>query len=331
MRRNRRAVAWALGAFAFAQVALTAVLELPAARLRDPEYAERRERFRTRRERFPGRTSVAVFGSSRVTMGVRPTEPNADEPLLVNFGQVGAGPLLQRLALRRLLVDGPIPDAVLIEFWPPYVLDTPLECEEPRVLPARLRHADLAAFAGHFDADWRAARLAPWYGQRFLLMSQWFPVWLYGGQRFEHTWALIDATGWTTGSTTVPAQRAERVLAARTYYQPRLAVAAIRPASVAAYDDLLTDCRVAGVRAALVWLPESSEFRAAYPPATEVAARAFAADLVRRHGVPFVEARAWSADDDLTDAYHLSGDGARRFTARLHRDALPLVGAAAPP
>ncbi len=314
---SRRAIAWAAGAFALAQVALTADLERPASVRRDPEYAVRRDRFATRQRTHPGREAVAVLGSSRVAMGVRPPEPASGEPLLVNFGHVGAGPLAQRLALLRLLRDGPTPNAIVVEFWPPYVLDTPLEEEPARVLPSRLGRADLPVYGSRFDGEWLAARLVPWYGHRFLLMSQWQPVWLDAANRHEHAWTRVDPSGWTLGDPPDQSRRVERLAMAHAHFAPRLRVAAIRPSSAAAFDALFADCRAAGILATLAWLPESTEMRGWYPPATEAVSKSYVAALAARHGIPFLDARAWADDRDLVDGYHLSPAGASSFTRRL--------------
>lgn len=316
-RSAARVITWAAGACVAAQIALTADLERPSAVRRDPEYAARRDRFIARQTACPDREALVVLGSSRVAMGIRPPEPTGNEPLLINFGHVGAGPLAQRLFLNRLLRDGPVPRTVIVEFWPPYALDTPLEEEPSRVLPSRLSLDDLPVYGGRFDGDWLAARLVPWYGHRFLLMSQWQPVWLDAGNRHEHAWTRVDPSGWTLGTPPDPARRPERLAMAQAFFVPRLSSAVIRPSSSAAFDALLADCRAADIRAALVWLPESSELRGWYPPETDIVSREFVSALATRNRVPYFDARTWADDRELIDGYHLSPAGADAFTRRL--------------
>src|SRR5437016_272201 len=75
-----------------------------------------------------GAPVVLALGSWRGDTGLR-AEALVDcagtprDPLLFNGGLLGAGPLLQLLALDRLLRAGERPDAVVVEFWPPLLAD----------------------------------------------------------------------------------------------------------------------------------------------------------------------------------------------------------------
>ncbi|MFO0809677.1 MAG: hypothetical protein U0746_13715 [Gemmataceae bacterium] len=294
------------------------MLERPASWLRDPEYARNRQRLLATRQTAPGAACVAVFGSSRVVVGVS-TEPATNgEPIVANFGHIGGGPLHELLALRRLLADGPKPDAVIVEFWPPFVVDGPLGNEDTRVLPSRLRGSDLAVFHGRFDADWRAARLTPWYGHRYFLLSQLVPVWLLPAHRYDSSWAFV-----TKPSNVDPDSAVRQTTRSGHDFWPTTSVVTLT--SRQAFQELFADCRAAGIRSALVWLPESSEFRAGYTLEIDAAMRAFANELACQQNVPFIDARAWQPDGDFVDGFHLSHIGAVGFTERLRREAARLV------
>jgi hypothetical protein len=117
--------------------------------------------------------------------------------------------------------------------------------------------------------------------------------------------------------------RALRVQAVKEFYAPCLTAGGPRPAAVTAFEELLSLCRRERVPAVLTWLPESSEFRALYPPPTERWAAALFADLGARPGVRRIDARAWVPDEQLRDGFHLLPDGALVFTARLRREVQP--------
>jgi hypothetical protein len=335
-RRARAAVLWLIGAFVVSQFSLSFALERAVPHWRDPEFVRKLDRLRARRAEHPGAPLVIVLGSSRVYMGVRPgvrgDDPAVgDAPVLFNGALIGAGPVLQLLALDRLLRAGERPDAVVVEFWPVYFLDRPDDREEFRIDPNRLDHADLSLMtryadnAGHIRRNWRTARAVPSYGHRFVARSLGLPSWDPIGRRLDHNWQPVDAWGWKPGQRADenPSDRCARLAAARAFYANALAAPGPRPIAVRAAEDLFDLCRHHGLRTAVLWMPESSEFRAWYPPEADAAAAAMLADWQERRGVTVVNARDWSPDGHLADGFHLTPEGAAAFTARLMREALP--------
>src|SRR5207302_11361244 len=92
----------------------------------DPEYGRKLTRLRAKLKHKPaGQPLVALVGSSRTAMGIRPDamwddRPPADRPALAfNCGICGAGPVLQHVTLDRLLRDCVRPDTVVAEVWLP--------------------------------------------------------------------------------------------------------------------------------------------------------------------------------------------------------------------
>src|SRR6476646_392089 len=124
----RRSVAWFVLTFVLGQLAMFVALEWAVPGLRDPEFYRKLVRLRARRGERPTAPVVLALGSSRVYTGLRlpalgDTADAPQEPLLFNGGLLGAGPLLQLLALDRMLRAGERPDAVVMEFWPPLLAD----------------------------------------------------------------------------------------------------------------------------------------------------------------------------------------------------------------
>jgi hypothetical protein len=335
-RQARAAVLWLIGAFVVSQFSLSFALEWAVPHWRDPEFARKLDRLRAGRTERPGAPLVVVLGSSRVYMGVRPgvcggADAVRDAPVIFNGALIGAGPVLQLLALDRLLRAGERPDAVVFEFWPVYFLDRPDDREESRIDPNRLDHTDLSLVtryadnAGHIRRDWRTARAVPSYGHRFVARSLGLPSWDPVGRRLDHNWQPVDAWGWKPGQRLDVnlSDRRARLAAARAYYAKALAAPGPRPAAVRAAEVLFDLCRQHGLRTALLWMPESSEFQAWYPPEADAAAAAILADWQQRRGVTVVNARDWSPDGHFADGFHLTPEGAAVFTARLMREALP--------
>src|SRR5262245_35163644 len=130
--RSRRALVAALLGFVLIQAALSAkVLRDPLLR-RDDLWQRKLLRHRQRTAAEPGALVVAQVGSSRTAVGLCGEESEAwlrrrlERPVLVfNFGQPGAGPIATLLGVRRLLDDGVRPDLLLVEVFPPLLLERP--------------------------------------------------------------------------------------------------------------------------------------------------------------------------------------------------------------
>ncbi|HEY1375972.1 MAG TPA: hypothetical protein VGF55_04225 [Gemmataceae bacterium] len=330
-RRSRAAVGWLAAVVVVSQVVLTAAIQRPGSRLCDPEYAAKRQRLLARRADHPGHPVHVFLGSSRVFMGVRAGAladyPAAGEPLVVNFGALGAGPILQALTYDRLVRGDTRPDGVTVEFWPPFFMAAGPYREDERIDPNTLNGADLPFVTRYvhdpdrFTGNRRAAVLAPSYYHRFLLLNLTLPRWLSGAKRVDHKWRDDDDWGWQPiCNDPRPDQRPGRLAAVHAYYGPCLAAGVADPHAVRAFEDLLDECGRTGTRLAVVWMPESSEFRSWYPHGVEAWADDYFAGLRQHFGATLIDARRWMADGDLYDGFHLTPAGAAAFTERLRRE-----------
>jgi hypothetical protein len=90
----------------------------------------------------------------------------------------------------------------------------------------------------------------------------------------------------------------------------------------------LSLCRERGVQAALVLMPEGTDFRAWYPPATSAALARFLDDVGAEFGVTLIDAREWLADDAFSDAHHHLPSGGTEFSRLLGTAIVPLLRAA---
>src|SRR5205085_6390925 len=111
-------------------------------------YVRRLARLHVRQAEHPGRPLTLALGSSRMIMALRPSAlaenfRRPGEPLLFNFGIIAGGPLMECLTLDRLLRSGVRPDRVLVEFWPPYFVETGGWYEEARTDASRLDRDDI--------------------------------------------------------------------------------------------------------------------------------------------------------------------------------------------
>ncbi len=239
---------------------------------------------------------------------------------------------MQLMALRLLEAAGMRPDAVVIEYWPPFVHQEGLHREDARIVPQRLFPADVPFVRDYFldpaaaEKKMRESRLNPVFANRLRLLTQVVPQWIPWGSRGEIGAGTLDPWGWLPGLVDAAdaTKRQQRIDHCKQHYDPIFANYVLSPLSDRAFRELLDRCRDAGIRVAFVYMPESAEFRAWYPPAVDAAAKAHLAGLSAEYGAPVIDARLWMPDDALVDGFHLSQRGAAEFTAKY----APAVAAA---
>jgi hypothetical protein len=336
--RSRRTLAVFLLAFVAATAGFDLAADAVLPTLRDPEFGKKLSRANARMAATPGRPVVAVLGCSRVGMGVCPPAVEAGfaadrRPVVVNLSLLGSGPVLQLLAYDRLRRAGLRPAAVVIEYWPVLARAGDADREEHRIDPARLWPADVSAVRAAYrdparlDRAVLAARLNPWTASRARLVALTVPKILPPAARADAGWAALDADGWIPGAAgPEPPRRHDQL---RTYYAPRLHDTVVSAEADRAFRALVARCRTDGIPVALVWLPESSEFRRSYSPRSVAAAVGYWTRLTHDGNVPGIDLRAAVPDAYLPDGFHLSRAGAavfgRHFAAALRR-AFPNLG-----
>jgi hypothetical protein len=302
--------------------------------LRDPEYGRRATALRARLAEHPGRPLVLVVGSSRTCMGlspsaweeVRPAAPGRPDPLLFNMGLVGGGPVIELMALRRAYADGFRPDAVVLEFWPPFLREDGPFFEPARIDHARLSAGDVPLVRDYFpdpdatEARMRRDRFQVVYETRHRFLAQLAPRWQPWDRRLELAWGGLDGWGWLPGLDEFPAkpdERAKRLAHCEPIYRGQFAGYTVHPLADKALRESVALARSQGSKVALAYLPESTEFRGWMPPEVERTAQDYLARLRRELDVPVIDARLWLDDGFLVDGFHLSRRGAAEFSRRF--------------
>ena len=332
-RLSRRGAGRTVAAFVAALLALNvgflAVLDYGPWRLRDPEYGKRIAGLRARVRENPGRPLVLVFGSSRTAMGVCPKawetlDGDPHRPMLFNMALAGSGPVMELMAVRRALSDGVKPDAVLIEYWPPFLREDGPYWEQGRIDLHRLRPADLPLIRDYFndpaatEHKMLEARTLPWHQHRFALMNQFAASWLPSHRRADSMSVGLDGWGWLPGRLPQPPEkRREGIAAAGGYYKPLYENYKVSPVADRALRQAVAECRAAGAKVGLVYLPETEAFRAFAPPWAAKLAEEHLAKLRAELGLPLIDGRTWAEDEYLPDGFHLTQPGAVAFTRKL--------------
>ena len=336
-RHARRAVLCGIIATVLAFVGFLVTIDVLVPQVRDPEYGRRASRWHARIAEHPTRPVVMVLGSSRVAMGVRPAaweevRPEGDRaPLLLNMSTVGSGAVGQVMVLRRILAEGPPPDAILVEYWPPFLRGDAQFAEEKRIDPLRLGPVDRAFVKDYYvdpDATFatmRKARLNPYLEYRHRILAQLNPRWLRWSQRIDAAWDKLDPWGWLPGVADDPVGSENRLLRmeqCRPFYRDQFHDFRIDSVEDRAFRELFTLAREHGIRVGLIFLPESAEFRAWYPPEVEQATQEHLRTLAAECHVPVLNAREWMPNDATCDGFHLFRGAAATFTQRLGHEVM---------
>ena len=103
-------------------------------------------------------------------------------------------------------------------------------------------------------------------------------------------------------------------------YRPGLSRFRLGKKPSQALHELLDLCRSEKIPAALVIMPESSQFRSWYSDEAKTVLHGFLDELSQTYGVSVIDANCWIADDDFEDGHHTLYHGADVFTNRLQAE-----------
>jgi hypothetical protein len=277
----------------------------------------------------PGRPLVVMLGSSRTDGAFQAGRLNGmpgpdGRPILAfNFGVPAAGPMHEYQYLRDMLDEGIRPRLLLVEFLPPLFNEphSHLISEESWAaadwmsLHQYLRLRPYLSHPGLKASEWIAARVAPWYVNRFSLHG-WVLEQLHPPEDPSPVPYPHDAWGCRCPEPLTPVVKAARAQVAREYI-PSLSRFRLGEGPVRAMRDLLECCRREQIPVALLLTPESTTFRSWYRPECLKTMRDLLADLRADYGVEVIDGTLWLDDDDFMDGHHLDVQGADKFTTRM--------------
>lgn len=328
-RAQRRAF-YCVGSTVVAAVAIQAMFftaEMRWPEICDADYGHKLERLESLIETHPDRPLVLLLGSSRTLFGLRPDLLSAKSreyegaPLIFNFGMPGAGPIMQRIYLCRLLDRDIRPSSILIEVTP-FMLHQHAAFGEELLFGHKLLTA-----LNKRDLD----RAAPLLRDESGFRSRW---WLHSFHReylwraitrkeFDQRWLFADSLGWMSGPTRNISreERARRIEETRQSLLPALTDFEVTDVTDRAMRRLLDLCRARGIDASLYLMPEGSEFRSWYPAESRTKVDDYLAKLARKYDCAIYDATHWAADEELIDSHHLLPHGAevvsRRFSEQV--------------
>jgi hypothetical protein len=232
------------------------------------------------------------------------------------------------MRLDRLIRDGFRPAGVVIEIvpalLPPHDNDNdPLpvhdHCWDDLPTAAGMRASGNAVYR-----EWVDARLMPWFAHRHTIMNRYLPVWQSGAMRQDHWWKGLDDWGWLP--VRAEGSNPEAIQFTARYFQPYLQRAEVAPQHDRAIRHVLSICKREQLPVAILLMPESPTFRSWYSPEARAYWDAFLKQLCEEYHVRLIDARDWlPSENSFVDSHHLVPTGARAFTRRLSREAIPLL------
>jgi hypothetical protein len=312
------------------QLGVVVFLEWRHPEFLDPKYGCRMLSLRSLCKEQTDRALLLVLGSSRAEQGFRPSllasQISEDRPLFYNMARGGSSPLLYLLTLRRLLSDGVHPGALLVEIFPPALVEN----EESAVIyKPTLRDWPLLrryAVNGRTWAFWLQDRLLLWYKYRSGLLEWAAPRWLLPEARWgENLWDYQGGEWRTLGDKASVQERRRLMDDARRRYAPSLQHFRISSDADRALRELLDTCRAQNIAVVLFLMPESAAFRGWYPPETRSRLSEYLEVLHSEYDVPLIDTRRWIEDWDFSDGHHLLSWGAAAFTRRFAREVLVVL------
>jgi hypothetical protein len=300
-----------------------------------------------------GDPAVLAFGSSRTSMAFRAELFEGERlpdgrPLRgFNFGLFGAGPIASSLAAQRVLDRGVRAEVVLFELYPP-ALDAPgpgrLGEEGQSWLPAHARAAELPRLCRYHSRPARA--VGEWLKSRALLplganspLRQWVaPGWEGAAEPPPQVYWPMGRCGWVRAPLAAPPPhlREEATRAGLDALRRRWPEAfrdyRVGEGARRAVRDAIDCCRARGARVVLLVPPAQAQYRRSFETARACDGRSmdaafgeFVGGLGAECGCDVIDARDWVADDGFFDGYHLTPEGAGRFTLRLRGELLGLL------
>ncbi len=274
-RKSRAALVWTLAFFIAGHAALGLFVYLRHPEMCDAEFRIRLRELRARLAEAPGRPLAMIVGSSRTAMGFRPastgrgTADGEREPVLFNFSMLGAGPVRERMVLRRVLHNGVKPDWLFVEVWAPFLLQRGFFEEGHYIFERDLYWEDVPVMSRLYRRRWDAftnvfeATVSPSVHYRTFLLVRYAPFLVpplssisldFG----DLAWEKLDNTGWLPYPFERPGPDgfAQGMEHDKKLTKPLLDEFQISEVADRALRDLLDECRAHGIRVALIILPE---------------------------------------------------------------------------
>jgi hypothetical protein len=336
-RRGRSAILWGLLAFAAAQLLWHAVIDAWRRDMRDPRFEIKYRQFEKHWAKSdPAAKLVVFFGSSMTGHGVQAgaleesLKGALHKPVVAfNMGTDAAGPFTHLVYVQRWLARGHRPDLVVIELSHLFHNRPPLETDLPR-FPAHVLCRDELPTVRRYSSnpglvrEWWECFFVPVYGHRLNI--------LHATARFlvpfpdrTNLYTDMDACGWRKLAVPEKAAHAQTLDALRKSFAQAFGRYTPNRQQLQVLTELMDVLRKEQIPVMLVVMPHGALLRSSYDrEGTSKLLQGFVS-LARDYKCAFVNAHDWFDDDMFIDSYHLTQEGAKRFSERLRGAIVPCL------
>jgi len=326
IRSARRTFAWAAGGLLVCFMITLICGETQHPEWYDRWYPTRRDCLKQSLADHPQSALCLLLGSSRPALAYLPEtlpplyDRQGRSVLPFNFGQYGAGPLMNLMLLDRLLSEGIRPDYLLVELLPSYLHINGerflMERAGLRDAPVLTEQMNLLQF-GYLYTKQRAKSLPSWLAKlgsplRDPAFDRPVIAELMGG--YGGPLLLMDEV--------TPLERQLRTAAAHRAVGQVLQRYQITPLAEGCTQALIARCREANIPLAFLLMPEAPLFQSWYNVDAQAKLSRFL-DQLGDAGLTVYDARNWLDESDTYDSHHTLRRGAEKFTARLGAEVLP--------
>jgi hypothetical protein len=335
--RSRWAVLCGLALFAVGQVVWHVIIEDWRREMRDPRFEIKYRRFEKHlATRDPASKLVVFFGSSMTGHGVKAgaleeslTKELHQPVVAFNMGTDAAGPFTHLLYVQRWLARGHKPDLVVIELSHLFHNRPPVETDLPRfpahvLCPGELQTVRRYNPNPNLLREWWECLFVPVYGHRLNILHATARFLVPFGDR-TNLYTDMDACGWRKLPVPAKETRDKTLAALKRSFAGTFKRYTPNQQQLQVLTELMGVLKKEQIPVMLVVMPHGALLRSSYDrEGTTKLLQDFAA-LAHTYDCTFVNAHDWFDDDMFIDSYHLTQEGAERFTARLHDTILPAL------
>jgi hypothetical protein len=335
--RGRSAILWGLLAFAAAQVVWHVIIDDWQREMHDPRFEIKYRQFEKHwASSDPLAKLVVFFGSSMTGHGVqagaleKSLSGALESPVVAfNMGTDAAGPFTHLVYVQRWLARGHRPDLVVIELSHLFHNKSVLETDLPRFPAHVLCHDELPTVRRYssdpnLPREWWECLFVPVYGHRLFILHA-TAHFLVPFQDRINLYTDMDDCGWRKLAVPKKETHQQTLDSVKKKFAHTFDRYTRNQQQMQALTELMEVLRKEQIPVMLVVMPHGSLLRSLYDREGTAKLLEDFVSLARNYNCAFVNAHDWFDDDMFIDSYHMTQEGAVRFSDRLREALVPCL------
>jgi hypothetical protein len=305
--------------------------------MRDPRFEIKYRQFEKHVAKSdPASKLVVFFGSSMTGHGIQAgaleqsLTGTLQQPVVAfNMGTDAAGPFTHLVYVQRWLARGHRPDLVVIELSHLFHNRPPLETDLPR-FPAHVLCRDELRTVRRYNPnpnllpEWWECVFVPVYGHRLNILHATARFLVPFDDR-ANLYADMDDNGFRKVAVPNKETHQKTLAALKEAFTVTFGHFTPNRQQLQVLTELMEVLKKERLPVMLVVMPHGSVLRSLYDKEATTKLLADFVALARNYNCAFVNAHDWFDDDMFADSYHLTYEGAERFTARMRDEIIPVL------